>query len=154
MHAKAETIDRLPSFAETFCKRRGLVYVSSFNVGEELPNGRVKQWTLTRPERAPMALAVIWKEWQLSDGEILQAYVMVTVAANELIAPKTDRMPAIIAPKAIPLWLGEDRAPLEEVKDLCQPFAGELFLTDPKPPKPPKDDGAFKRQKQTQNSLF
>jgi hypothetical protein len=47
MHARAETIDRLPTFADAFAHARGLVPVKTFKVGEELPNGRVKQWVIT-----------------------------------------------------------------------------------------------------------
>jgi putative SOS response-associated peptidase YedK len=160
MHAKAETIDRLPTFAETFAKRRGIIFASSFNVGEELPNGKIKQWTLTRPKGQPMTLAVIWDAFRVEDQEDglqeLLAYALVTVAANPLIAPLTDRMPAIIDPDNIPLWLGEDRAPLSEVKAACQPFAGDLILTAPNPPKPPKvkKEQAPKRQKATEPTLF
>jgi hypothetical protein len=32
MHAKSETIDVLPTFAESFRKRRGIAAVGSFNV--------------------------------------------------------------------------------------------------------------------------
>jgi putative SOS response-associated peptidase YedK len=40
VHARAATIDRLPTFADAFAHERGLVLVKTFNAGEELPNGR------------------------------------------------------------------------------------------------------------------
>ena len=46
MHAKSETIDVLPTFAESFRKRRGIVAVSGFNVGQE-----VTQKKVIRPRR-------------------------------------------------------------------------------------------------------
>ncbi|HUN51863.1 MAG TPA: SOS response-associated peptidase family protein [Candidatus Sulfotelmatobacter sp.] len=154
MHARAESIDRLPTFRDSFALRRGLVFVKSFNVGEELPSGKIRQWCLTRPAGEPMVLAVIWRECQADAGEIIPAYVMVTVAANPLVAAKTDRMPAILAPDGIALWLGEHGAPLEQVQAMLKPYAGELVLTDPTPPKQTRTatDTPFKRQ--TQNELF
>jgi putative SOS response-associated peptidase YedK len=153
LHARAETIDALPSFSGSFADHRGLIFVSAFNVGEELPNGKVRQWRLTRPEHEPMALGVIWEAWQIDANQELLAYVMVTTAANELIATKTDRMPAIIAADDIPLWLGEVAAQPRDAKALLKPFAGALVLTDPNPPKP-KREPAAKRQRATEPTLL
>ncbi len=36
MHARGETVDRLPTFAAAIAHRRGLVAVKTFNVGEEI----------------------------------------------------------------------------------------------------------------------
>src|SRR5271170_729918 len=36
IHARAETIDTLPTFREAFAHRRGLVAVSTFNEGREI----------------------------------------------------------------------------------------------------------------------
>jgi len=56
MHARAETIDRLPTFSAAFAERRAILLVGSFNEGEEVPvhyddgepSGRLwtRQWTL------------------------------------------------------------------------------------------------------------
>lgn len=39
MHARSETIDQLPTFANAFVHGRGILVVRTFNEGEELPNG-------------------------------------------------------------------------------------------------------------------
>ncbi len=146
MHAKSETIDELPTFAQIFRERRGFMWVQTFNVGEELPNGKVKQWICVHPERTPLALAVIHREFADSNGEVFCAFVMVTAAANPQIATKTDRMPAILDEADIPLWLGETPAHLLEVKAVLKPYAGELLITEQgaakkaKPPSRTKSD--------------
>src|SRR5262245_1655066 len=43
MHARSETVDRLPTFADAFAHARGILMVQTFNEGEELPNGKTKQ---------------------------------------------------------------------------------------------------------------
>lgn len=40
MHARAETIDKLPTFQRAFEHQRGILLVHTFNEGEELPKGR------------------------------------------------------------------------------------------------------------------
>src|SRR5437868_11981791 len=43
MHARCETVDRLPTFANAFAHGRGILVVHTFNEGEELPDGRTMQ---------------------------------------------------------------------------------------------------------------
>jgi putative SOS response-associated peptidase YedK len=115
MHARAETIDRLPTFAPSFRARRGVLWVHTFNEGEALPSGKTKQWTITPRDGRPLAMAVIFEEWA-NDAERLLTFVQATVPANALISRITDRMPAILESDDIPVWLGETAAPLADVK--------------------------------------
>ena len=124
MHARAETIDQLPTFAEAFARRRGIVLVKTFNVGEELANGRTKQWTITPNDGAPLAIAVVWEEWR-NEAQSLKTFVMASVPASPLIAPVTERMPALLRREDWPAWLGETEAPLADVKALLKPYEDE-----------------------------
>lgn len=124
MHARAETADRLPTFRQAFARGRGLLFVHTFNEGEELPNGRTKQWVITPKDGEPLAIAVICEEWARGE-ERLWTFVQVTTPANRLIAPLTDRMPAILARPAWPAWLGETDASPGEVKALLSTFEDE-----------------------------
>ncbi|MEQ1718757.1 MAG: SOS response-associated peptidase family protein [Hyphomicrobium sp.] len=121
MHARAETIDTRPTFAAAFTGRRGILVVETFNEGEELPNGKTKQWTITPRDGAPVAIAVICEEWRNGD-ETLWTFVQVTTPANALIAPVTDRMPAILRPQDWPAWLGETDASFAEIKRLLATY--------------------------------
>jgi len=42
MHARGETIDELPTFRAAFERARGIVLTKTFNIGEDLPNGRMR----------------------------------------------------------------------------------------------------------------
>lgn len=121
MHARCETIDTRPTFADSFRHRRGVLFVTTFNEGEELPNGRTKQWTITPKDGAPIAIAVIFEDW-VNGEERLTTFVQVTTPASPLIAPVTDRMPAILTAGAIGAWLGETDASPADIKALLQTF--------------------------------
>lgn len=145
MHARAETVDRLPTFAQAFVSSRGILMVHTFNEGEELPNGKTKQWVVTPQDGQPIAIAVIYEEWH-NGTETLETFVQVTTPANTLISRITDRMPAILPREAWATWLGETDAPLAEVKALLRTFddGGNWVMTEqastrpPPPPKPPR----------------
>ena len=121
MHARAETVDKLPTFQDAFENGRGILFVRTFNEGEELASGRTKQWVITPKDGLPVAIAVICEEWARGE-ERLWTFVQVTTPANRLIRPLTDRMPAILPQEAWPAWLGETGASPEEIKALLTPF--------------------------------
>ncbi|MBI1359071.1 MAG: hypothetical protein GC155_02180 [Alphaproteobacteria bacterium] len=125
MHARCETIDQRPTFAESFRSRRGILMVETFNEGEELPSGKTKQWVIRPRDRKPIAIAVIYEEWINDLGgkdEQLLTFVQVTTPASALISKITDRMPAILPPADWPKWLGEIPASPGEVKALLKTF--------------------------------
>ncbi len=131
MHARGETIDTRQKFRESFAERRGIVIVETFNEGEALPSGKTKQWVIRPNDRKPIAIAVIWEDWQGDDGAI-PCFIQVTVPANALIARITDRMPAILRQEDWSTWLGETDAPLGDVKALLRTFDddGNWTLTE------------------------
>lgn len=135
MHARCETIERLPTFKAAFAHARGILMVHTFNEGEELPNGKTKQWVITPNDGLPIAIAVVCEEW-CNGPEVLQTFVQVTTPANVLISRITDRMPAILPREAWPVWLGETDASLDEVKASLQTF---------------EDDGAWTMTEQETN---
>lgn len=150
IHARAETIDSKPTFAESFRERRGIVPVHTFNEGEEV-GSKVVQYTIKPKDDIPLGIAVIWQEWQFPDGELLPCFVMATVEPNELIGAITDRMPAIIAAQDMAVWLGETAAGLDQVKALLRPVDGsgwEMNRASPNGkaqgrPKPPAQGSLF-----------
>jgi putative SOS response-associated peptidase YedK len=143
MHARSETIDTKPTFANAFAHSRGILMVHTFNEGEELPNGKTKQWVITPRDGQPIAIAVICEQWN-NGAEALGTFIQVTTPANSLIARITDRMPAILPREAWPAWLGETGASLAEVKALLRTFddGGNWTMTEqasvkaPRTPKP------------------
>jgi len=121
MHARAETIDKRQTFADSFAERRGIALVGTFNEGEQLPSGKTQQWVIRPKDRKPIAIAVIWDEW-VGDAGSEPCFVMVTVPPNDLIGRITDRMPAILRQEDWAVWLGEDDASLADVKALLKTF--------------------------------
>jgi putative SOS response-associated peptidase YedK len=153
MHARGETVDRLPTFAEAFASARGILLVHTFNEGEELPSGKTKQWVITPRDGAPIAIAVICEQWS-NGAETLETFIQVTTPANPLIARITDRMPAILPPGTWPAWLGEAGASPADAKALLQTFddagnwvmepqAGSRAVRAPKPVPPNSQQELF-----------
>jgi putative SOS response-associated peptidase YedK len=124
MHARCETIDTKPTFADAFSRGRGICFVQTFNEGEELPSGKTKQWVITPKDAKPIAIAVVCEEWRNGE-QALHTFIQVTTPANALIARITDRMPAILRQEDWPVWLGETNASAAEVKAVLRTFEDE-----------------------------
>lgn len=146
MHARGETVDTLPTFADSFAFRRGIIVARTFNVGQEMPNGKVIQHTITPRDGKPIALGVIWERWLDRNEGSLLTFVMVTTAPNKLIAIVTDRQPAIIPQEHWPLWLGETKAPLHVVKELLVPFEGDWDMEEQARPSKTKPTRPAKKE--------
>jgi putative SOS response-associated peptidase YedK len=148
MHARSETIDKLPTFVDACAHARGILIVHTFNEGEELPNGKTKQWVITPQDREPIAIAVICERWTNGPDE-LDTFVMVTTPPNALISRITDRMPAVLPREAWPVWLGETWAPIEEVKDVLRTYedGGNWAMTE-------QPTSKLVRRPKAQQSLF
>jgi putative SOS response-associated peptidase YedK len=147
MHVRSETIDTRRTFAHAFANARGILMVHTFNEGEELPNGKTKQWVVTPNDGQPVAIAVIFEEWQ-NGPESLLTFVMVTTPPNALIGRITDRMPAILPRETWPTWLGETDASPVQVKAVLQTFDdGGNWTMGPqqssKPTRRPKEEGSL-----------
>ncbi len=151
MHARGETVDRLPTFAGAFRYRRGVTFATSFNEGKELdvfydngaPAGKkwTQQWTARPKDNKPIIIGVVYDMFDVGRGDEFE-YVQVTTPANVLISTITDRMPLLLREDDLELWLGELRAPIEDVMALIKTFAfdegWDLTVEDPakKPPRP------------------
>lgn len=112
IHARAETIEKLPTFREAFLERqRGIVIFKTFNEREDFvgPSGKEanQQWTIDPQDGQPRGFAFLWQRFEIADLPApMLACVMVTVPANELvrstIKSREDdpRMPAILEDEA------------------------------------------------------
>lgn len=142
VHARAETIDQLKTFKTAFLEgRRGVLLARTFNEGEEV-GSKTRQYVLTPGDRKPVAIAVIWDRFTTEGGMTYLAYVMVTTAANRLITPITDRMPAVLEQKDIGGWLGErvpgeEPATPEQLKAMLKPMERDDWTMGPEKPDPP-----------------
>lgn len=151
MHARGETADEKPMWKRAFADTRGVTFVDTFNVGEEMPGGKVKQWTCRRADGAPLAMATIWERWEHPQFGALHVFVPVTTDAPPAIHSKDDRFPVLLDnDDDIALWLGETGAPIPEIKTLIRVYDGEMIFEEEKKDPP----SAKAKRNDDQPSLF
>ncbi len=157
LHARSEEIDRTPTWIEPFHDSRGVVFTKSFNIGEELPNGKTKQWVCSRADGQPVAIAVIYSAWDTSFGRIHTCAMVTTESCPPLIM-KDNRMPALLRdPNEIKTWLGETDGNMAKIKALLRAYDGSLIMREQessKPPPKPEKPKASAGTKETTPDLF
>lgn len=161
IHARNDRLLASPLWRPHFEARRGLLIVTSFNEGEEVPtfrpdrvtptgNTRTRQWTIRPKDNTRLAIAVLFRDVPGSEPE----FVMCTTEANEGISQfvtgdPDKRMAAVLDPDHIPTWLGETSSSPEQVQSILTPFEdhGSWQMA-------PEDTPAAARADPLQGSLF
>ncbi len=129
-NAKAEGIERRPTFREAFAWRRCLVALDAFYEWKKRGKDR-EPYAIARADRRLMAMAGLWENWRSPAGEWVRSVTIVTTTANALLAELHDRMPVILDPDAWPIWLGEEPASVEGLKELLAPYPSEALILWP-----------------------
>lgn len=134
IHARNDRLQASPLWRPHFEARRGLLIVTSFNEGEEIPTfrpdritptgkTRTRQWTIRPKDGQRLAIAVLYREREETGPE----FVMCTTGANEGISQfvtgdPDKRMAAVLHPENLPTWLGEAGASLDQIQSVLIPF--------------------------------
>ncbi len=85
INARAETLERKPSFSESFLRRRCLIPADGFY--EWKKSGSWKQpYYFQMKDEGPFAFAGIWDQWR-GDETSIDSCAIITTTANELLAP-------------------------------------------------------------------
>lgn len=104
INARAETLAEKPSFRAAFKKRRCLIPADGFYEWQTKA-GRKFPVRITLEEGALFSFAGLYEDRKDPAGNNLRTCTIITVPANEKIAPIHERMPAILRPEDEDLWL-------------------------------------------------
>ncbi|WP_043529206.1 SOS response-associated peptidase [Litchfieldella xinjiangensis] len=102
--ARAESLDERPMFRDAFSARRCLIPASGIYVWK--PQPRFKQpFLITRADRGPLLLAGLWCRYHTTLTDHNDSTALITVTANPLMTPLTDRLPVVVPPEDADAWL-------------------------------------------------
>ena len=131
INARAETVAERPAFRDSLRRRRCIVPASGFYEWGSAAAGR-QPYYITMADRSLMAFAGIWASWK--DPETrrwIRSCAIITTRANEALAAIHTRMPVILPPQHLDLWLDRDvRAP-EAVETLLAPLPADRIACRP-----------------------
>jgi putative SOS response-associated peptidase YedK len=133
INAKAETVDKLPSFREAFERRRCVVPADGFFEWRG-PKARREPLWIHPADGALLLFAGLFEAWQPQLGEWRTTFTILTTAANRTIEPIHNRMPVILDEAGADDWMnGRERDPLS-LKRLLAPAPDDLLVVRPASP--------------------
>lgn len=119
---------RIALYGESIRHRRCLILADGFY--EWRTTGPAKQpFLLQRSDRRPFALAGIWQDALLPNGEVVPAAAILTTSARGLAAEVHDRMPLILNASSLDQWLD----PAARYRPLLEPDLNGLELVPVSP---------------------
>jgi len=123
INARSESLATKPAFRDAFRRRRCLVVADGFYEWKQA--ARPKQpYHIRLADERPFAFAGLWEHWQR--GELMiESCTIVTTAANDLLRPLHDRMPAILDPADYATWLDSQCQEPETLETLLTPFPAD-----------------------------
>ncbi|MCS7061518.1 MAG: SOS response-associated peptidase [Anaerolineae bacterium] len=144
INARAETLIEKPAFRTPLKRRRCLVPADGFY--EWRAEGKSKTPFFIRLKSGePFALAGLWEVWQPPTGEPLRTFTIITVEANECIAPFHARMPAILPREVEQAWV-DPETPAVELMAVLAPFPAremEVWAVSRRVNSPANDDASL-----------
>jgi putative SOS response-associated peptidase YedK len=117
INARAETLAEKPAFKGLFKKKRCIVPMDGFYEWQPgSPDGPLnakgkplkQPMFIRRADGEPLAIAGLWTAWKDPadpDGRFLHSATLVTTAANAVMRPVHDRMPAVLTADQWAGWL-------------------------------------------------
>jgi putative SOS response-associated peptidase YedK len=109
--ARAETAAVKPAFEESFRHHRCVVPADGFFEWQRRDGAR-RPWLVRRRDGRPFAIAALYAVWRAraeagagGEPERLASCALLTVPANQVVAPIHDRMPALLDPAEVDGWL-------------------------------------------------
>jgi putative SOS response-associated peptidase YedK len=130
MNARAETVAEKPSYRRPLRRQRCLVPATGFFEWQQTQNGKQPYYFHLRDEDL-FAFAGLFDTWRDPQGRPLETYTIITIAANELLAPIHERMPVILPRDAEALWLDPEIEDAELLTALLRPYPAEAMEAYP-----------------------
>jgi putative SOS response-associated peptidase YedK len=124
INARAESIQKSPTWREPFKKRRCLVPASAFYEWKRIDPKTKQPYAFTVSDVSLFAFAGLWDAWKDEQGHWLQSFSIVTTEANELMSQVHTRMPVILHQRDYDRWLSREVTEQPPV-DLLRPYESE-----------------------------
>jgi len=127
INARAETLQRLPSFREAFTRRRCVVPADGFFEWTGAKEDRRPTW-FHRSDGGLILFAGLYESWRPSPAEKERTFTIITTGPNSLLQPIHNRMPVILEDDSVDEWLYVRQTP-DSLMELLRPARAGLLVT-------------------------
>lgn len=126
INARADKVERSPTWREPFKKRRCLIPASWIYEWPEQGKPPKQAYRMEMSHGGVFAIAGLWDAWKDETGHWLQSFAMVTTEANELMAQIHSRIPVMLHEQDYDRWLDRNETQRLPI-DLLRPYEAEAM---------------------------
>lgn len=126
INARSETVAEKPAYRHAIKYNRCIIPVSGFYEWKQVEHHK-EPYFIRLTNHKPMCFAGIWESWKDSENSALETFSILTTSSNDLIAPIHDRMPVILTPEDLSLWLSKNVHDPHELERLYTPFPSDMM---------------------------
>ncbi len=129
INARVESLMEKSAFKNLVSKKRCIVPMDGFY--EWKKKGKEKQpYRIFTKDNEIFGVAGLYDEWKNPQGATIHSYTIITLEANEFMAPIHDRMPAILNIDAEKFWL-DDTIPNQDLIALLVKYESDKMDSYP-----------------------
>lgn len=129
INARSETAAQKPSFRAAFKYRRCIVPVDGFFEWRKEKAGK-QPYLIGMESGEVFGIAGLWERWE-QEGSVVESCTLLTVEANQMMAPLHHRMPVILDPQDYDEWLDPIIQKADPLLHLMRPFDGAPMRATP-----------------------
>ena len=123
INARSETVAEKPSFRDAFKRRRCLVLADGYYEWRKVAGSSKQPYYIYR-KGPPLAFAGLWERWE-QGAACLESCTIITTQANAPLAKIHDRMPVILHPDEIKVWLDSEFQDADKLQKMLRPYSGD-----------------------------
>ena len=137
INARAEGIERKPSFRRPVRSQRCIIPASAFFEWQAAPGARTNakwKYRIARQDEELFGFAGLYDVWRDpygDGGDELTTCTIITTQPNAVVAPIHNRMPVMLLPEDEERWLDPDLTEPAEIMSLLRPYPAELLVASP-----------------------
>jgi len=130
INARAETLDKKPSFSVPLKKKRCLIPATGFFEWRVTKEGKVPYYIKLKDEDM-FAFAGLYDDNDRALEKPVRTYTIITTEPNKLLEPIHNRMPVILKKTTENIWLDPEFEDVEKLKGMLVPYAANLMEAYP-----------------------
>lgn len=120
INARAETLWEKNSFSNAIASRRCIVPADGFYEWKNISGGKIP-FFFRSIEKRIFALAGLWESGE-KGSQLIYSFTIITTEPNDLVSKIHNRMPAIVEPGFLDIWLSQDRLEQEDTGTILKPL--------------------------------
>lgn len=130
INARSETVAEKPAFRTSLRRKRCAILADGFYEWKKTADGK-QPFHIHLEDQKPFVFAGLWDRWDKGPIDPIESFTILTTSPNDKVAELHNRMPVILTPEALELWLDPTIDDAARLLPLLVPYPAEQIRFAP-----------------------